>query len=175
MTTDETSAAPASEVKESRFRRIRFRWRDQRVLFVLVGGLNTVIGFVVFVSLDMSLGRVVDSAINTTVGSIATLSVSQMISVMIAFVLHRKLVFRVRGHVWLDLLRFQGVYVVTFLVNLALLPLLVALEVPRIGAQAGIVAAMTVLSYMAHRHFSFRRQPDGEPQDKDDNPPPAGD
>jgi putative flippase GtrA len=83
-----------------------------------------------------------------------------VISVVIAFILHRRLVFRVRGHVWLDFIRFQSVYVVTFTVNLVLLPILVAVGVPRIAAQAAIVAVMTVVSYFAHRHFSFRRKPE---------------
>jgi len=132
---------------------------DQRVRFVIVGGINTVVGFAVFVLVDLTVGRAVDTSSNEAFGSVVTLAVSQVISVMIAFVLHRRFVFRVRGQVWLDFVRFQGVYAVTFLINLVTLPLLVAIGVPRLIAQAAIVVAMTFGSYLAHRHFSFRRTP----------------
>ena len=142
--------------------RVRSLLRDQRVLFLIVGGINTALGLVVFIGVDLTFGRVIDSAVNRTVGSIVTLTLTlaHVISVIIAFILHRQLVFRVRGQVWLDFLRFQSVYAVTFTVNLVLLPILVAVGVPRIAAQAAIVAAMTVISYFAHRHFSFRRKPE---------------
>ena len=140
--------------------RARSLLRDQRVLFLMIGGINTVLGMIVFIGVDLALGRIIDVAVNPTVGSIATLAVAHVISVVIAFILHRRLVFRAHGHVWLDFIRFQGVYAVTFTVNLVLLPISVAVGVPRIAAQAAIVTVMTVVSYFAHRHFSFRRKPE---------------
>ena len=137
----------------------RILLRDQRVRFVLVGGINTVVGLLVFIAIDVTLGRFVDSAASATLGSIATLTVAQAISVVIAFVLQRRLVFRVRGHLWLDFMRFQSVYIFTFTINLVLLPTVVSMGVPRIAAQAAIIAVMTVVSYIAHRNFTFRRKP----------------
>jgi putative flippase GtrA len=57
----------------------------------------------------------------------------------------------------LDFVRFQSVYVITFSTNLIALPILVSLDAPRMVAQMCIVAILTVGSYFAHRHFSFRR------------------
>ena len=99
----------------------------------------------------------VDAAAGSIAGSLVTLGLSHVISVLIAFVLHRRFVFRVTGHVWRDLARFESVYLVSLGINAVTLPVLVALGVPRILAQACILVATTVLSYVGHRYFSFRR------------------
>jgi len=152
--------------------KVRALLRDQRVRFLLVGGINTIIGFLVFIGVDVTVGRVIDDLSNPTIGSVVTLAVSQVISVLVAFVLHRRFVFNVRGQLWLDLLRFQSVYVVTFVINLVALPLLVAIGIPRIAAQAAIVLVMTMVSYVAHRHFSFRRNTAAHSEDTENGADP---
>lgn len=137
--------------------------RDQRVAFLIVGGINTAVGFGIFVALDLTLGRWVDGFAGRIVGSLATLGVSHVLSVLFAFVLHRRFVFRVTGHVLRDLARFESVYLVSLGINTLTLPLLVELGVPRILAQAVIITVTTVLSYVGHRYFSFRRPPVDEP------------
>ncbi len=131
--------------------------RDQRVAFLLVGGINTVVGFGLFVIFDFTLGRAVDEAYSRVAGSIATLVASHVIAVLFAFVLHRRFVFKVRGHIWRDLARFESVYLVALAINAVTLPVLVELGLQRILAQALITLATTVLSYVGHRYFSFRR------------------
>jgi len=49
------------------------------------------------------------------------------------------------------------VYLVALGINAVALPLLVHLGQNRIVAQGIITLASTVLSYVGHRHFSFRR------------------
>ncbi len=131
--------------------------RDQRVAFLIVGGVNTLIGFGLFVAFDLAFGRAVDRAIGPILGSLVTLACAHVISVLIAFVLYRRFVFRVRGHVLRDLARFESVYLVAIGVNAVLLPALVGFGAPRIPAQAAIVVLTTVISYLGHRFFSFRR------------------
>ena len=80
-----------------------------------------------------------------------------MVATCIAFVLHRTVVFRVRGHLWLDFARFQAVYLVTFGINLVALPLLVFAGLHRIVAQLLITVVTVVVSWFGHRYFSFRR------------------
>lgn len=147
--------------------------RDQRVSFLLIGGVNTVVGFVLFVILDLTLGRYLDRVVNEVVGSIATVVVSYAIAIQIAFVLHRRFVFRVEGHLWRDLLRFQTVYLVSLGINLVTLPILVSLGMPRILAQALIIVVTTVLSYVGHRYFSFRRPLEIAPEPAAGDPPDA--
>lgn len=131
--------------------------RDQRVAFLVVGAINTVVGFGIFVACSESLGHLVDRRFGAVTGSLATLGVSHVLGVLFAFVMHRRFVFRVRGHVVRDLVRFESVYLTALGINAVALPALVELGLHRIPAQAIILAASTVLSYFGHRHFSFRR------------------
>jgi putative flippase GtrA len=130
---------------------------DQRVAFLVVGGINTVVGFAVFIAASESVGHFVDHRFGKVVGSLVTLGITHVLAVLFAFVMHRWFVFRVRGQVLRDLLRFWSVYLAAAGINFVALPVLVELGLDRIPAQVIIVASTTLLSYFGHRHFSFRR------------------
>jgi putative flippase GtrA len=133
--------------------------RDQRVAFLLVGAANTAIGFFWFVLFQLTVGAVVGQY-----GYLATLGCAHVASVLCAFVLYRRFVFRVHGHVLRDLGRFELVYLVALAVNYAALPLLVEFfHITPILAQAVIVVATTTISWFGHRGFSFRRKPGEHP------------
>lgn len=125
--------------------------KDRRVAFLVVGVINTVVGFAWFAIFELTIGRLW--------GYMATLLFAHVASVLCAFVLYRRFVFRVRGHVWLDLARFESIYLVSLGINAVLLPLLVEVAglVP-IVAQALIVFVTTLVSYVGHSRFSFRRK-----------------
>lgn len=125
--------------------------------FLVTGGFNTVFGFLVFVAVDLTIGRAMDRAGLTFLASIVTVLLSHLLASIVAFYLYRRHVFRVEGHVIRDFFRFQTVYLIPLLVNLILLPALVHWGVPRIPAQAAITVVMTVVSYLGHKFFSFRR------------------
>jgi putative flippase GtrA len=123
---------------------------DQRVRYLLVGGYNTVFGYGVFAALYLLIG---DWA-----PYLALAFVANVVGVLNAFVAYRLLVFRVRGNLGRDLVRFSSVYLVAFVLNLALLP--VAGEViglPTLLAQAVVLFVTAVISYLGHKNFSFRR------------------
>jgi putative flippase GtrA len=125
-------------------------FRDQRVLFLMVGATNTVVGYGWFVLFDFTIGRVW--------GYLASLAFAHVFSVLCAFVLYRRFVFRVRGHVLRDLGRFELVYLVSITINFVLLPVLVQFaHLQPLLAQALIVLVTTLISYFGHRGFSFRR------------------
>jgi putative flippase GtrA len=130
---------------------------DQRVAFLVVGIINTIVGFAIFIACSESVGHVVDLRFGKVAGSLATLGITHVLSVLSAFVMHRRFVFHVRGNVRRDLPRFWSVYLTTGAINLVALPILVELGLNRILAQLIIVASTTLLSYFGHRHFSFRR------------------
>ena len=147
---------PGSEVPERPGIILRLI-RDQRIAFLIVGGINTVVGFLLFVGFDLTIGRAIDANAGTVAGSLATLGASHVVGVLFAFVMHRRFVFRVTGHVLRDLARFESVYLVALGINAVALPILVHLGADRIIAQAGITIVTAVLSYVGHRYFSFRR------------------
>ena len=125
--------------------------RDQRVAFLIVGGMNTAIGAVWFVLFLWLLPQ-------GTVGYLSALLGAHIAAVLCAFVLYRRFVFRVSGHVLRDLARFELVNLSTLSVNFAALPLLV--EVfgwPVLLSQLVITGATVVYTWFAHRGFSFRR------------------
>lgn len=140
--------------------RIHALLRDERVAFLMVGGFNTVFAFLLFAGLAATAGRALDRADLPVLGSLVPLAGSYAVAVLVAFALYRRLVFRVRGHVLRDLARFVSVYAVSITLNVVSLPLLVAAGVPRLVAQALIVVVITLISYVGHRWFSFRRPQD---------------
>jgi putative flippase GtrA len=130
---------------------------DQRVAFLVVGVINTVVGFGIFVACSLSVGHLVEHRFGKVSASLVTLGIAHVLAILFAFAMHRRFVFRVRGQVLRDLVRFWSVYLTALGINLVVLPVLVELGLHRVAAQAIIIAASTLLSYFGHRHFSFRR------------------
>jgi putative flippase GtrA len=127
--------------------------RDQRVAFLVVGGVNTAMGtlwFVVFLWLFP----------HGALGYMGALACAHVVAVLSAFVLYRRLVFRVTGHVLRDLARFELVHLSTLGFNFAALPLLVKVfGWPVLLCQLVITGAIVVYNWFAHRGFSFHRSP----------------
>ena len=133
---------------------------DERVRFLAVGGFNTAFGYGVFVLLQFLFGA--------WIGYLGSLFASHLIASSVAFVLHRRLVFRVKGKVLLDYVRFQSVYLVSLTINTLLLPVFVELLGWNVYlAQALIVCVTVVASFVGHKFFSFRRGPDPAPETAD--------
>ena len=124
---------------------------EQGVRYLLVGIWNTIFGYGFFAILEITLGHVVPYML--------VLVVAQVVSTVMAYVLYRYLVFKVRGHFWRDLVRFSLVYAAAFAVNLVLLPVMVSgLGWNVLLSQALIVGGTVIASFFAHRNFSFRRR-----------------
>ncbi len=137
---------------------------DPRVLFLVVGGVNTVVGTLWFALFDGLIGHRWNGF-----GHYPALVLTYVFAILCAFVLYRTLVFRVKGHVLRDLMRFSLVYVAAFFINLVLLAVFVTgLGWPALASQCLIVFVTTVLSWFGHRRFSFRRTGDDHAGD-----PPA--
>jgi putative flippase GtrA len=127
--------------------------RDQRVAFLLVGGANTAIGAVWFVFFLWLFPK-------GTAGYLGALLCAHVAAVLCAFVLYRRFVFRVRGHVLRDLARFELVNLSVLGFNFATLPVLVeVLGWPVLPSQFAIAGVTVVYSWFAHHGFSFRRSP----------------
>ena len=123
---------------------------SQGMAFMALGVVNTFIGFVAFVGFELTVGQ--------RTGYLVVLLLAHFTSVACAFVLYRRFVFRVTGHVWRDLARFESVYLTALAMNVAMLPFLVeVMAFPVIAAQTAIVSLGAVMSFFGHKHFSFRR------------------
>ncbi|WP_197974059.1 MULTISPECIES: GtrA family protein [unclassified Stenotrophomonas] len=125
--------------------------KDQRVLFLLVGGGNTAFSTALFACLVLLLGP--------DVPSVVSLGIAWVVSLVLVFFVYRRLVFRVTGNGWGDFLRFSSVNVGSLLLNIGALALLAdVLGLPAIPTQIGITVLVVVFNYIGHKHFSFRRR-----------------
>jgi putative flippase GtrA len=125
--------------------------RTQSVAFTLVGAINTLVGFLLFVVWISILG---DHLYYVAV------ALAYSISVVIAFVLHRTLVFRVRGRVMRDFVGFVFVNSGGLVLNLIGMALAVGvLRFAPVPSQAVVLGLVAVASYFGHRHISFQRKP----------------
>lgn len=133
--------------------------RDQRVLFLLVGGVNTAFSTALFAGLVLLLGP--------QVPSVFSLGTAWMISLVLVFFVYRRLVFRVTGNGWRDFLRFTSVNVGSLLLNMAALALLAdVLGLSPIPTQIAITVLVVVFNYVGHKYFSFRRRPEPASKEK---------
>ena len=123
----------------------------EKTRFVLVGGFNTFVGFVAFAAIQFLS--------NGALHEVVSLLLAHLVASSIAFVLHRRVVFRVSGQVFIDYVRFQSVYAVPLSINVVVLPLLV-----RVGgvnvyvAQLLFTVVSVIITYIGHKYFSFRRR-----------------
>ncbi|MFE5462020.1 GtrA family protein [Nocardia sp. NPDC056564] len=128
----------------------------QEVAFAAVGGFNTALGIGLTIVWLAVLGDNVPPSV--------AVAAAYAVSIVIAFVLHRTLVFRVRGHLVRDFVRFVAVNSGGLLLNMALLELAVSVwHFPDKPAAVVVMALVAVASYFGHRHISFRRRPPVEP------------
>lgn len=123
---------------------------SEKTRFLVVGAINTLISYLLFVLFFWLSGRS---------NYFLAYLLSFAIALLIGFSLQRIFVFRVKGQLLLDFLRYSLVQFVSFAANAALLTFLVELLFfdPLI-AQALSLGLTVTASYLAHRHFSFRRK-----------------
>lgn len=124
---------------------------DHRTRFVLVGGVNTAVGYAVFALAELFLFA------GMPFGYMLALVLSYVIGIAVAFGLYRAFVFRDALGWRRSLPRFISVYLAAIGLNALLLPLFVAvLGLHPLLAQALCLVATTLMSYVGHRWFSFQ-------------------
>jgi putative flippase GtrA len=127
------------------------RWylrRREQVLYLVVGGWNTVFGYVVWATLQYLLGSYINYLVIVVM--------SWPIAVMNAYLGYRYIVFRSRGPILRELPRFSTVYLAGLLANLVVLP--IALHVLPFSIyviQALFTVGLIVASYLSHKYYSF--------------------
>ncbi|WP_328392492.1 GtrA family protein [Nocardia sp. NBC_00416] len=124
--------------------------RRQGLAFAVVGAVNTVMG----IGLTVAWLAVLGASVPPSAGVAAAYATG----IGIAFVLHRKLVFRVQGRVFRDFVAFAAVNSGGLVANALLLELAVTvLGFPRAPAAVVVMGAVAAGTYFGHRYISFRR------------------
>ncbi len=127
---------------------------NEKVRFLIIGGVNTVVGYLLFAFFYWILGHE---------QYLLAYIVSYVFALFSGFALQRVIVFKVKGQLLLDFFRYTIVQLGSFGVNLVLLPLLVEVFlVTPLLAQAIALFITVVGSYFAHRYFSFHRKTKAE-------------
>jgi len=122
--------------------------RDQRVVFVLVGGANTLIGLAIFAVIFACAGR--------RLGYLSVLCISYALAVLTGFYLQRRYVFDSTRRGGDAFARYALVQVAALLGNAALLLGIVeGLGAPVLPGQATSLALTVVATYCIHRRFTF--------------------
>jgi putative flippase GtrA len=138
-----------------------------KLLFLIVGGINTVFSFALF-----AFGLWVASLFVPEVRSNwllvdVVLVMTWLVSVTFSWSMFKLFVFRTRGTNWVrEWLRSYAVYAPSIVMNLGVLSALVGLlHLPPLVGQALWAVFMAVYSYFGHRWFTF-----GAPKDPEDEP-----
>ena len=127
------------------YRKHALQWR-----FLLAGGFNTLVAIAMF-PLLYSVLEPLRSHYNML------LVLSHVICMTTAFCVHKYGVFKSQGIGFWEYLRFTMYYNVIFIINLALLPVLVqGLQISPAYIQLGINVVIAVISYFWHRHVTFK-------------------
>ena len=124
--------------------------RREQLLYLAVGGWNTLFGYAVWALMQYLLGA--------HLHYLVIILLAWPVAVLNAYLGYRLIVFRSRAPIRTEFPRFATVYVATLLVNLALLPVALAILPFNIYViQAVFTAVVVVLSYLSHKFFSFGR------------------
>ena len=121
---------------------------NEKIRFVLVGGFNTVIAYLAFIFIYHIIGINYNAALIT----------QYLITVNISFLTMRYYVFQSHGDLGKEFLKTWLVYIQMFFVNAAILNFLViVLMLGPILSQGLYLCISTILTYILHRNFSFRK------------------
>jgi putative flippase GtrA len=123
--------------------------RREQVLYLVIGAWNTVFGYAVWALLQFLLGD--------RLHYLVIVLIAWPIAVLNAYLGYRLVVFRSRGSILRELPRFSLVYALTLVVNLAVLPIALAVVPFNIYVvQAIFTMAVVICSYLGHKYFSFK-------------------
>lgn len=125
-----------------------YKKHGQKIAYILAGVWNTLFGYLIFV--------VLYSLLHQTFHYTVILVLSYIICITNAFLSYKFIVFKTKGNLLREYLRFYVVYGASFIVNIALMLIIVEfLKVRPIPAQSVILFFMTLVSYLGHKHYSF--------------------
>ena len=125
---------------------LRYR---QVALYLIVGAWNTAFAYCEWALLQYFL--------QDRLHYLAVLVLAWPIAVLNAYLCYRHFVFRSKDSVWREFPRFSLVYLGTLAGAFVALPILLhTLPFNIYVVQAGYTVAVVILSYLAHRLFSFR-------------------
>lgn len=126
------------------------RWFDlpQKIRFLLTGGFNTVISYLLFLLLFEGCRINYNPA----------LIIQYIISINLSILTMRYFVFESRGNFMREYFKAWGAYLLIFLFNLLWLNITdIFFKIYPAASQMVYIILATIITYLAHKHFSFRK------------------
>lgn len=139
---------------------IWFRF-PEKLRFLLVGGFNTVLAYSLLNALDWLFGRINEAyalgASPEVVANIA-LIIQYIITINISVVTMRYYVFHSTGNWKKEFAKAWSVYIFLYLINAPIMTLLMVIFGLKTWAAQGIYLIFsTILTFILHKYFSFRK------------------
>ena len=129
------------------------RWKGEAarlMRYAISGGLNTLVGFgIIFLLMGFGVSAVLANIVGYTIGFIQS------------FFFSKKFVFRSDGKMASEALRYLYLFVICFLLNLAVLKILLAYEVKPLLAQLAAACTYSGFMYVLSAWFVFRPKRQG--------------
>ena len=123
---------------------------EKKLRFVIVGGINTVVGLSAYPLLFIALSPI-------GFGYIQILFISQIPCITFSFVTNKYFVFKTKGNLKKEYIKFSVFYMLIFIINLIFLPILVEiLRINPIISQTLFVALIMVTSFFWHNLITFK-------------------
>lgn len=129
-----------------------------KVTFLIIGIWNTVVGYAVFLGLDIFFVRVFSTRF---LAYSTAMILANIIAITNAFFFHKYVTFRSKTRgiaIILEFLKFCSTYMITFFLNMIALPFFVEIcLIPPKIAGALTIMLCALISYFGHSRFSFSR------------------
>lgn len=120
--------------------------KDQRIRFLIVGGINTVVGYGIFATVIFIGGHYLLANILATI-----------VGVSVSYILNKYFTFKQYKKSYAEVIRFISVYAFSFLLgNVVLYVMVDILSISPYMAGALNLIFITAISWFGHKYFSFR-------------------
>ncbi len=129
----------------------------QKLRFLLVGGFNTVFSYAVFFSLYWLFSNLNIWNFDKIIVSNAALVVQYCITINLSFITMRYYVFQSHGNWKTELLKAWSVYVSLLFINAPVISFLIWLGIHPLLAQALYLTFSTIITFLLHKYYSFRK------------------
>ena len=124
---------------------------EKKIRFLIVGGVNTIVGLSIYPLLFIALSPF-------GIGYLQVLILAQIPSVTFSFITNKYFVFRTKGNLKKEYLKFFTFYGFYFFLNMICLPIFVEiLKINPIISQTLFSIAIIVTSYFWHNAITFKQ------------------
>ena len=129
----------------------------QKLRFLLVGGFNTVVSYILFFALYWLFTKFNVWNFDKIVISDAALLVQYCLTINLSFITMRYYVFQSHGNWKTEFLKAWSVYISLYLINAPCISFLIWLGFHPLVAQAMYLIFSTIITFLLHKYYSFRQ------------------